>query len=194
MKVFFVLKHLFLAVGIALLIGAIFIYKSSSDFLLSAVATRGTIIGLVPRKHDDSVSYHPVVSFVTEGGRSVEFTSPRKAMRPPTQLGARSGCCIRRPMQTKQRSKAFLLFGAQPCYWLCWGRCSCLWVLLLCYWLWGTLVKNHGWRNPAVLSRPASSQGDREDFGTSSPLWDHVMRTCARVEIPHALNAPVLDE
>jgi len=37
-------------------------------------------------------------------------------------------------------------------------------------------------------------KGIEKNFGVSSPLWDHVMRTYAHVEIPHAFNAPVLDE
>jgi len=107
MKVFFVLKHLFLAVGIALLIGAIFVYKSSSDFLLSAVATRGTIIGLVPRKHDDSVSYHPVVSFITEGGRSVEFTSHQEGNASGYPIGSSVGVLYSPPQADKAKIKGF---------------------------------------------------------------------------------------
>lgn len=30
------------------------------------------------RCRDDTVSYHPLVSFITEGGRSVEFTSSQE--------------------------------------------------------------------------------------------------------------------
>jgi len=37
-------------------------------------------------------------------------------------------------------------------------------------------------------------KGIEKNFGVSSPLWDHVMRTYVRVDIPHASNAPVHDE
>ncbi len=107
MKVFFVLKYLFLAVGIALLIGAVFVYKSSSDFLLSAVATRGTIIGLMQHKHDDSVSYHPVVSFTTEGGRSVEFTSSQQGNASAYLIGSSVGVLYSPANADEARIKGF---------------------------------------------------------------------------------------
>ena len=75
MKTLSVIKYLFSVVGIALLVGAIFVYKNTTEFMLSAVSTQGTIIGLVQSKNSDTVSYHPVVKFKAEDGQLVEFVS-----------------------------------------------------------------------------------------------------------------------
>ena len=39
---------------------------------------RLSVAGKCLRCRDDTVSYHPLVSFITEGGRSVEFTSSQE--------------------------------------------------------------------------------------------------------------------
>lgn len=75
MKVLSVFKYLFSIVGVMLLIGAIFVYKNTSDFLLDAVSAQGTIIDLVQSRNSESVSYHPVVKFIDADGQAVEFTS-----------------------------------------------------------------------------------------------------------------------
>lgn len=75
MKVLSVFKYLFSIVGVTLLVGALFVYKNTNDFLLSAVSAQGTIIDLVQSKNSESVSYHPVVKFIDADGQVVEFTS-----------------------------------------------------------------------------------------------------------------------
>lgn len=75
MKVLSILKYLFAVVGLALLIGGLFVYKNSSEFLLSAVSTQGTVVGLVQNRNSDSVSYYPVVKFIAGDGQAIEFTS-----------------------------------------------------------------------------------------------------------------------
>lgn len=75
MKVLSVFKYLFSIVGVALLVGALFVYKNTSDFLLDAVSAQGTIIDLVQSTNSESVSYHPIVKFIDADGQVVEFTS-----------------------------------------------------------------------------------------------------------------------
>ncbi|WPN51990.1 DUF3592 domain-containing protein [Pseudomonas sp. P9_2] len=75
MKMLSVIKYLFSIVGVVLLVGAIFAYKSSSEFLTVAVPAQGTIIDLIKNTSGDSVSYHPVVRFITNDGQTVEFKS-----------------------------------------------------------------------------------------------------------------------
>lgn len=75
MKVLTLFKYLSSIVGVTLLVGAIFFYKNTSDFLLSAVSAQGTIIDLVQSKNSELVSYPPLVRFIDADGQAVEFTS-----------------------------------------------------------------------------------------------------------------------
>lgn len=75
MKMLSYFKYLSSIVGVILLIGAIFVYKNTSDFLLTAVSAQGTIVDLVQSRNSDSVSYYPVVKFIDADGQPVQFTS-----------------------------------------------------------------------------------------------------------------------
>ncbi len=75
MKVLSILKYVFSTVGIAMLIGAVMTYKSTSTFLAEALSEQGTVIALAEERSSDSMSYSPVVQFVGRDGQRVEFTS-----------------------------------------------------------------------------------------------------------------------
>lgn len=62
-------------VGIAMLIGGIFVYRSNQQFLQSSLKSTGTITGLDLKQSSDSSSYYPVVQFRTLENQIINFTS-----------------------------------------------------------------------------------------------------------------------
>ncbi len=79
MKVFNILKYVFGGVGLVLLGLAFFFWNQTDNFLRRSVKTQGKVIRLV-RRHSRGAT--PVVSFKTEKGQTMVFTS-RVASRPP---------------------------------------------------------------------------------------------------------------
>jgi len=75
MRVFTIIKYVFTALGLGMLVGAFFVYRSTSGFLATAQTAQGTVIELVRSQSNDSTTYRPVVRFVTAEGRSIEFVS-----------------------------------------------------------------------------------------------------------------------
>lgn len=88
MRFFSVIKYVFAATGIALLIGAFFAYENATNFLRDAVSTQGTIVGHEISKNSDTVSYHPVVRFSGSDGQMFEFTSNTGGSASSYPLGA----------------------------------------------------------------------------------------------------------
>lgn len=82
MKVFSVIKHTFSIVGIALLLGALFSYKNASDFLKDVVSATGTVVDFERKRGADSITYSPVVRFLSREGQTIEFTSSVGSSRP----------------------------------------------------------------------------------------------------------------
>ncbi|MBZ5486802.1 DUF3592 domain-containing protein [Halomonas aquamarina] len=76
------LKGVFLLLGAVFLVLACFLYQQSRAFYDQAVSAEGTVIELVERRSEDSITYRPVVEFVTGDGTQVEFTS-RVGSNPP---------------------------------------------------------------------------------------------------------------
>ena len=54
MRVFTIIKYVFTALGLCMLVGAFFIYRSTSGFLASAQTAEGTVIDLVASRSNDS--------------------------------------------------------------------------------------------------------------------------------------------
>ncbi|MDZ5435197.1 DUF3592 domain-containing protein [Pseudomonas fluorescens] len=75
MKTLSIIKYVFSFVGVALLSGAVTSYKNTNDFLKEVVPATGTVVDFVKSRSSDSVSYRPVVRFVSQDGQVVEFTS-----------------------------------------------------------------------------------------------------------------------
>lgn len=89
MKAVSILKYVFTAIGLGLLVGTFFSYKSTQDFLGSALATEGTVIELVRSRSSDSVTYKPVVRFMTRDGSLIEFMSSSGSNPPSYYEGER---------------------------------------------------------------------------------------------------------
>lgn len=113
MKVFTIIKYVFTVIGLALLVGAFFAYRSTSGFLATAQTAQGTVIDLVPSRSSDSTTYRPVVRFVTAEGRPIEFASS-SGSNPPSYARGESVQVLYAP-QTPEDAKIngyFALWGA----------------------------------------------------------------------------------
>jgi hypothetical protein len=69
------LSIIFFLIGIGMLIGGIFAYRSNQQFLQSSLKSKGTVTSLDLRHSSDSSSYHPVVQFRTLKNQIINFTS-----------------------------------------------------------------------------------------------------------------------
>ena len=66
----------FVVLGVGLLVGSVFAYRSTRAFLSSAVPAEGTIVAYAEsRSSDGDLSYYPVVAFTPKDGTKVEFRS-----------------------------------------------------------------------------------------------------------------------
>jgi Protein of unknown function (DUF3592) len=70
-----VIKYGFTALGILLLLVAMYLVQQTRTFYREASKAQGTVIDLVRGRSSSSRTYAPVVRFVTEAGESIEFTS-----------------------------------------------------------------------------------------------------------------------
>jgi len=75
-----IVKFVMLVVGVAMLAGAVYMYKDTRSFLAGAMHAQGTVVDLERNESTDShshrsVNYYPVVQFADAGGRRIEFTS-----------------------------------------------------------------------------------------------------------------------
>ena len=75
MKAVAIVKYLFLVIGVGMLIGSFFLYKSTQEFLVGARSAEGEVIDLVRSRSNDSTTYKPVVKFKTQEGMWIEITS-----------------------------------------------------------------------------------------------------------------------
>ncbi|WP_215398526.1 DUF3592 domain-containing protein [Rheinheimera oceanensis] len=75
MKAIAVVKYLFTLVGFAMLAGAFFAYNSTSSFLKEAAVADGMVVELLASRSDNSITYRPVVQFMSEQGQLIEFVS-----------------------------------------------------------------------------------------------------------------------
>ena len=82
-----VIKYLFPALGLVLLVGALVAYSSTKNFLTTAVIAEGTVIQLVRSTSSDSTTYRPVVEFNTQSGTRIEFTSSSGSNPPSYSQG-----------------------------------------------------------------------------------------------------------
>ena len=74
-------------VGIAMLIGGIFVYRSNQQFLQSSLKSTGTVTGLDLKQSTDSSSYYPVVQFRTLENQVINFTSSAGSNPASYQVG-----------------------------------------------------------------------------------------------------------
>ena len=78
---------IFFLVGIALLIGGFFVYRSNQQFLQSSLKSTGTVTRLDLKQSSDSSSYYPVVQFRTLENQVINFTSSAGSNPASYQVG-----------------------------------------------------------------------------------------------------------
>ncbi len=82
---------IFSIVGICLLIGDLFAYRSTAEFLNNSEKTTGIVTGLKQRRSSGSRSsstlYAPVVKYKTVGAGEFEFTSSTASSPPAYSIG-----------------------------------------------------------------------------------------------------------
>jgi hypothetical protein len=80
-------KYTFLAAGIGMLAGTVFLYTNTSVFLKDAIKTEGTVIELIPSYSDGSTTYRPTVRFINQQGKEIEFASSSSSNPPSYSEG-----------------------------------------------------------------------------------------------------------
>jgi len=75
MKAMSIVKYTFTLVGLGMLVGAVYSYTHTRDFLADAVTVKGEVIELVRSRSSDSDTYKPKVRFNTLAGEEITFTS-----------------------------------------------------------------------------------------------------------------------
>jgi hypothetical protein len=89
MRTITIVKYVFALIGAGMLIGAFFIYKSTSSFVQSAATAQGVVVDLLPSRSRDSgtYTYAPVVDFVDQNGKQIEFSSSTSSNPPSYHKG-----------------------------------------------------------------------------------------------------------
>ncbi|RZJ47761.1 MAG: DUF3592 domain-containing protein [Flavobacterium sp.] len=82
-----IIKYVFSIVGLALLIGAFFLYQNKKSFLEKAITVEGTVTELLPSRSDNSTTYKPVVTFTTKDDKKIEYTSSVSSNPPSYHVG-----------------------------------------------------------------------------------------------------------
>ena len=75
MKTIKIIKYLFSAIGLGMLVGSFLLYQNTASFLTNAIKAEGVVVNLVASRSSDSTTYRPTVRFKTIEGSMVEFTS-----------------------------------------------------------------------------------------------------------------------
>jgi hypothetical protein len=87
MKALAIIKYLFSLIGLGMLVGAFFWYKSTNAFLAEATKAEGSVIELRLSRSSDSTTYAPVVNFVTRKGEEITFVSSVSSNPPSYRVG-----------------------------------------------------------------------------------------------------------
>lgn len=87
MKTVSIIKYVFTVIGLAMFVGAFFMYSNTQNFLSEAIVTKGSVTQLIRSRSSDSTTYRPVVEFKTQNDRVVEFTSSTGSNPPSYSQG-----------------------------------------------------------------------------------------------------------
>lgn len=87
MRTLIVIKYVFAVIGLAMLVGAIWSFTSTREFLATAVTTEGVVTEMVRSRSSDSTTYSPVVEFTTESGELIEHSSTSGSNPPSYDVG-----------------------------------------------------------------------------------------------------------
>lgn len=73
--------------GLGFLIGGVFAFTSTQNFLDQSVSANGTVIDLGLRYSGNSRVYYPIIKFTDESGQEIEFRSSFGSNPPAYQVG-----------------------------------------------------------------------------------------------------------
>jgi hypothetical protein len=90
MKALAIIKYVFSLIGLGMLVGAFFWYKSTNEFLADAITAEGTVIELRLSRSSDSTTYAPVVNFITQDGETITFVSSVSSNPPSYRVGEKA--------------------------------------------------------------------------------------------------------
>ncbi len=93
MKTINTAKKILMIIGIGSLIGSFFFYKNTTEFMETAILTKGTVIELLEEyssktssSSDQTVTYRPVILFFDNAGNKVIHTSSTSSTPPLIML------------------------------------------------------------------------------------------------------------
>lgn len=113
MKVIAIIKYLFTLIGIAMLVGAFFLYRNTTAFLAEAAKADGLVVDLVRSQSSDSTTYRPVVRFMSSSGEEIEFVSSTGSNPPSYSRGEKVEVLYLPAKPEKARINGFFsLWGA----------------------------------------------------------------------------------
>lgn len=116
MKLLVVVRYLFTAIGVALLVAAFYAYHDTKNFLEGALTADGVVTELVRSRSSDSNSYlyRPVVEFYADDGALIEITSSIGSSPPSYAVGEEVTVVYHADRPHKARIDSFLsLYGLQ---------------------------------------------------------------------------------
>ncbi|ABQ07553.1 DUF3592 domain-containing protein [Flavobacterium johnsoniae] len=87
MKIISIIKYLFTAAGLVLLVGTVYLYLDKQAFIKKAEVVQGDVVELVRERSNNSIMYAPVVSFITKEGSKIEITSSVSSNPPSYNVG-----------------------------------------------------------------------------------------------------------
>ena len=99
MKALNIIKYVFTIIGAGMLIGAFFLYTSTSTFLKTSITAEGEVIDLLTSRSSrsssnssysgTSITYKPLVEFIDKEGKLYEFTTNSSSNPPSYAIGER---------------------------------------------------------------------------------------------------------
>lgn len=87
MNIISIIKYVFTVIGLALLVGAFYLYLDKQTFVKKAEIVDGKVVELLVRRSSNSIMYTPVVSFITKEGSKIEITSSVSSNSPSYSVG-----------------------------------------------------------------------------------------------------------
>lgn len=91
MKVIAIIKYTFGLIGLALLIGAVYLHLDTREFLSSATKTQGSVIDFATHRSDGTTMYAPVVSYQARDGKTYEYISNTSSSSRSYDIGEQVG-------------------------------------------------------------------------------------------------------
>jgi hypothetical protein len=79
------IKYIVALIGIAMLIGALYLYNDTNNFLKTAISSNGIVLELIEVRNSskNSITYKPLVEFTDNRNKTIRF-SPSSSSNPPS--------------------------------------------------------------------------------------------------------------